>query len=392
MRTRLCVVILSSLVLLVGHAASAQEPALYAVNGVQDTLIRINTETGRGRVVGPLGINIDGGGLDFACDGTLWAFSRSETQVDVAVLYTIDIDSGAATVVQTFDVAGLPPGVGLEFGPDDQTLYWRTGTELLILDPESGAIIPVTSSLSNNGSSLTMNPDTCADFYSTARTRLIRIDPDDGAQSPVGNGAVTYTALAATPEGALYGHSARTLYRIDTGTGAGLPIGQIGSPAPGLAYGPFGVTCAERCPFCPEDPQPEGQGYWHQQCAGVSPDGGGIATDLFVEGPTEPGFVETLMPCAEAYLQELGFDGTSTCDGMEADPANDKCEKALKQLTALILNVCSDRLVEGCPTEVSTPGCDATRVGALIEETAALIHLGECTQAVTCVDPVNSDN
>jgi hypothetical protein len=356
-------------------------------------LIRIDTVTGQGQRVGPLGIDVDGGGLDFACDGTLWAFSRDETQVDAAVLYTIDIDTGAATVVRTFDVAGFPPGVGLEFGPDDSTLYWRTGTELLILDPDTGAIIPVTSGLSNNGSSLTMNPATCEDFFSTVRTRLIRIDPDDGAQTNVGNGAFVYTALASTPDGTLYGHSARTLFRVDPDTGAGFAIGQIGTPAPGMAYGPFGVSCAERCPFCPEYPEPESQGYWHRQCLGMDAGESDPSSSLLdgeMSEPTEPGFVEDLMPCADARLQELGFDGTTTCDGLEADPANDKCEKALKQLTALILNVCSDRLVAGCPAEVMTPGCDATRVGGLIEEAAALIHAGECTEAVTCVDPVNS--
>jgi hypothetical protein len=374
-------------------AAPAQEASLYGVNGNQDALIRINTETGRGQVVGPLGIDIDGGGLDFACDGTLWGFSRSETQADVAVLYTVDIATGAATLVQTFDVAGFPQGIGLEFGPDDSTLYWRTGTELLILDPENGAIIPVTSGLSNNGSSLTMNPATCADFFSTVRTRLVRIDPNDGSQTNVGNGTVVYTALAATQDGALYGHNSRTLFRVDPETGAGLPIGLIGPPAPGLAYGPFDVSCAERCPFCPEDPQPEGQGYWYHQCLGVPPEAGGIDTDLLdmqVPEPTEPGFIADLIPCAEARLSELGFGGTSTCEGMEADPSNDKCEKALKQLTALILNVCSDRLVAGCPLEVLPPGCDSTRAGSLIEESAALIHAGECQQAAACVDAVQS--
>ena len=377
-----------------GPAVLAEEQALYGVNGVADTLLRIDPETGRGQVVGPLGIDIDGGGLDFACDGTLWGFSRSETGVDVGVLYTVDIDTGAATVVQTFDIAGFPPGIGLEFGPDERTIYWRTGTELLILDPAGGAIIPVTSNLSGNGSSLTMNPDTCADFYSTAARQLIRIDPDDGAETTVGNGPTTFTALAVIPDGTLRGHSSRTLYRIDQATGAGLPIGTIGSPAPGMAYGPFGVACAERCPFCPEDPQPEGQGYWHRQCLGVSSDDGGIDPNPFDGGPsepTEPGFVEALMPCADARLRELGFDGTSTCDGMDADPPGDKCEKALKQLTALILNVCSDRLVDGCPAEAPTPGCESTRVGALIEEAAALIQRGECKQAATCVESVVAD-
>ena len=56
-------------------------------------------------------------------------------------------------------------------------------------------------------------------------------------------------------------------------------------------------------------------------------------------------------------------------------------------LTALILNVCSGRLENGCEVDVSNEGCSSTRVGDLIEEIAMQIHAGECSPA--CAEAVN---
>jgi hypothetical protein len=111
---------------------------------------------------------------------------------------------------------------------------------------------------------------------------------------------------------------------------------------------------------CPPDPDPSSQGYWHRQCLGIPESEGGIDPGRNGRGPqepTEPGFVEELMPCADARLEDLGFYGMLTCEGMDADPPSDMCEKAKKQLTALILNVCSDRLMDGCPVDLSVQGC-----------------------------------
>ena len=74
---------------------------------------------------------------------------------------------------------------------------------------------------------------------------------------------------------------------------------------------------------------------------------------------------------------------------MDADPPSDKCEKALKQLTAPILTVCSDRLQNTCEVDVSAEGCTSTDVGDLIQEVADLIHAGDCNQAASCARAVN---
>jgi hypothetical protein len=143
---------------------------------------------------------------------------------------------------------------------------------------------------------------------------------------------------------------------------------------------------------CPPDPDPSSQGYWHRQCLGIPESEGGIDPGRNGRGPqepTEPGFVEELMPCADAGLEDLGFYGMLTCEGMDADPPSDMCEKAKKQLTALILNVCSDRLMEGCPVDLSVQGCSSDTVGGAIEEIAWLIFMDDCDQANSCAAALN---
>jgi hypothetical protein len=74
---------------------------------------------------------------------------------------------------------------------------------------------------------------------------------------------------------------------------------------------------------------------------------------------------------------------------MDADPPSDHCEKALKQLTALILNVCSERLGDDCEVDVSSEGCTSTTIGDLISEIDGLILGGFCSEAAGCAAAVN---
>jgi hypothetical protein len=140
------------------------------------------------------------------------------------------------------------------------------------------------------------------------------------------------------------------------------------------------------------DADPEGQGFWHRQCLGVPAADGGIDPGRYGRGPhspTEPLFVEELMPCADDGLEDLGLYATLTCDGMDADPANDPCQKAEKQLTALLLNACSGRVSDGCEVDVSAEGCSSTTVGDLFDEIATLIVMDECDLARSCAAAVN---
>jgi hypothetical protein len=128
-----------------------------------------------------------------------------------------------------------------------------------------------------------------------------------------------------------------------------------------------------------------GPGYWNRQCLGVPKDAGGLkpGKGRGPNAPTEPGFADVLMPCADTMLADLGFAAT-TCEGIDPRPRSDRCEKALRKLTTLVLNVCSGRLQESCPVSVSEAGCVSTTVGALIDELAALVIARECRVALRC--------
>jgi hypothetical protein len=100
-------------------------------------------------------------------------------------------------------------------------------------------------------------------------------------------------------------------------------------------------------------------------------------------------FVEELMVCADEKLEDLGFYAMSTCEGMDADPPSDECEKAKKQTTALILNGCSGRITDGCEVDLGALGCTSEMVRDLVVELADMIAMGNCTQAAACAAAVN---
>jgi cysteine-rich repeat protein len=150
-----------------------------------------------------------------------------------------------------------------------------------------------------------------------------------------------------------------------------------------------GDGCDSTCHLECVNPQPHTQGYWHRQCLGtgeIRPGRGGRGPTE----PTEPNFVSVLEPCADTKLEAEGFYGLTTCEGMDANPPSDMCEKAKKQYTALILNNCSGRLGDGCCVNVAAEGCTSTTAGGLMDELAGLILSGQCQKANDCADAVNT--
>ena len=232
---------------LAGPAAEAPE-GLYGIDAASRSLIRIDPATAAATVVGPLGLPVSSVGADFDCDGTLWAFS--DVGGEAMDLYTVDLGTGAATVVKSFAVPGLPTGSGFEFGPDEATPFWRNGPSLYRLDAAAGTVQLVGSA--GNGVSLTM-PASCDQFLGGdcggESCALARIDPATAAITEIGpTGGIAFTSLAATPDGRLYGHSAGDLYRLDPATGAPTLVGPIIAGESvfqplGMAYGPRGVCC-----------------------------------------------------------------------------------------------------------------------------------------------------
>jgi hypothetical protein len=142
---------------------------------------------------------------------------------------------------------------------------------------------------------------------------------------------------------------------------------------------------------CPDEPDPRTQGYWHRQCLGL-PAPQGIDPGRNGRGPqapNDPDFMPAIYDCVNQALEDQGFFGETTCSALDADPANDKCEKALKQLAAVMANLCSDRLGDGCEIDVSAEGCTSTTVGDLVDELTMLIDNGDCHTANACAAAVN---
>jgi hypothetical protein len=142
-------------------------------------------------------------------------------------------------------------------------------------------------------------------------------------------------------------------------------------------------------------PDPLSQGYWHRQCLGaglITPGRNGQGRGP--QEPTEPDFVKNLVPAVDQRLQDTVFEFRTCEDGIDADPPSDKCEKALKQYTALLLNIESGRLQEGCPIDLSLEGCSSTTIADLIGELAGLINSGDidnCRQAGACAGALNEN-
>lgn len=203
--------------------------------------------------------------------------------------------------------------------------------------------------------------------------------------------------------------SGTTYWTADISSGAvcEFQIGVVGPATRKITCPPLGSSttglalCGEHMasqPMCPEDPAPLGQGYWHRQCLGVpaGPPDFGIDPGRNGRGPqspTEPDFVKTLIPAVDAELQARIFVFHPCSEGMAAEPPSDKCEKAIKQYTALLFNLESGRLGPGCEVDLSAESCSSTNVGDLLDELAALINSGDpdnCNKAAACADAVNT--
>jgi hypothetical protein len=150
----------------------------------------------------------------------------------------------------------------------------------------------------------------------------------------------------------------------------------------------YGVPEPEPC-----DPAPLSQGYWHRQCLGaglISPGRHGRGP----QGALEPGFVDEVVPAVDARLEATVYVSRTCEDGIEAFPAGDKCEQALRAYTALLLNIASGHLQESCEIDLSSQGCSAGNVGDLVDELAGLInsgHRNDCRKANDCANTVNND-
>src|SRR4030095_996735 len=128
-------------------------------------------------------------------------------------------------------------------------------------------------------------------------------------------------------------------------------------------------------------PNPRGLGYWQSQCLASSP------SHAAASGPDEPLFSEWVLPCSEKMFSDLDLaEQGRACEAILSAPHRDCGQLALRQLSVLVLNVCSGRLQTSCPGSGSDEGCAAHSLGDLLRELSALSLSGECRRASGCAD------
>ena len=231
---------------------------LYGMTSFSDlsspnSLIRIDTVTGAGTLIGPAGAEIRGMVFDDA--GTLYGYD-----IMGAFLCTIDTATGLATPVNDLNQGPMVPGA-LVFGADGR-LYLGSGdnTELFELDPATGLGTVVTTL---DGGFMSLIKDLTLSSSGTifgnvddiTMSHLITIDPTTGHVSPLGliensgQPVEFMSALAfgpAPPSGpkVLYGANdfygtSSNLMLVDPSTGNVIKtIGAIGYPVNTLAADP----------------------------------------------------------------------------------------------------------------------------------------------------------
>jgi hypothetical protein len=149
-----------------------------------------------------------------------------------------------------------------------------------------------------------------------------------------------------------------------------------------LAVATDGTECealTDYLPLCfPPGCDPRTQGYWHRQCSGL-----GLIGKPGGDPGSHPGWEDDVLRrlfenLTDPLVAALGSeDDTTTCEGLDADPRNDKCQKAIKQYTALILNIHGGFLGPDCELDLSPfgPGLPTDPAGAA-ELVAQLIQAG----------------
>ena len=111
------------------------DDALFGIDLSNTNLVSFNTSTGEATIVGPLGTGENLAGMSFSMDGTLYSIAHSSGN-----LFTVDPDTGAATLVATGPGTGP---LGLAVHPVTDVLY--TATFISGLDGVLETVDPVTA-------------------------------------------------------------------------------------------------------------------------------------------------------------------------------------------------------------------------------------------------------
>lgn len=303
-----------------------------------------------------LGVMPSPGGLNFVPQGFPGAGSLKIASWDGGQWYTVDLAPDGSG---TFDLTAATMGSVIPGGPEG-FVYVPAGSPQF---PDNDRVL--------------------VSEWSDGNIALYRIDADG---NPIASSREVFVSGLSGPEGAT----------VDPLTGDFLFSTFTGLEEHVFAVRGFVPPEVTNDPGDPADPvcesfEPVGHGYWHRQCLGVSESEGGLAPGngqrkgRGPQQPTEPAFVDELMPCANAMLADLRATDATACEALDPFPTNDRCERAQRDLASLVLNVCSDRVQASCAIEPGRNGCAAGTVGELLQQAADLIGEGQCRQAAVCL-------
>lgn len=140
------------------------------------------------------------------------------------------------------------------------------------------------------------------------------------------------------------------------------------------------------------------QGYWHRQCMGL-----GLIMSGGVGNPPphpdwEPQILLRLMyDVVDPQVAALGSPKDQTaCEGLDANPQDDMCQKAIKQYTAVLMNMVGGRLGGSCLLDIPDIGLEDVDPGTARDAIAALIRQGlagdpnACKAANDAADLINT--
>jgi hypothetical protein len=203
------------------HAASDPTP---------DQLLRLDTTTGAGSVVGTLDSNMQAFGLATR-DNHLYAYDSLAGR-----LRELDPTTGHTTGTIDVGTAGLRGEGGFDFGSDGtgflSVSLGATG-QLWSLDPDAGTSRLVTAGLDPSLDGLAFQPGTGALFGISQTTYVLYvIDPSNGAVTEIGHtgiqSGVSLAGLAFAPDGGLFLAAGGGLYTLDPTSGAATSVGATG--------------------------------------------------------------------------------------------------------------------------------------------------------------------
>jgi len=232
---------------LIGLGTSASAGPILWIDDSLSTLGTVDVATGAATVVGTL--IVTGGATDIAFDpsGNLWAITFGE-------IYRVDKNTAAATLVGAHGIAG---GNALVFGADG-TLYGAGNgtTGLFRINTSTGAGTFLGNTGFTSAGDLAFNGGKL--FLSSGNNQLVQVNIANPSLSfAVGSlGVANVFGLATGDDGILYATAGQNVYTVNTSTGlATLKTTWAGSPL-FQAFGTAFVTEAGAPPGPGAVPEP----------------------------------------------------------------------------------------------------------------------------------------